>query len=123
MSTVLAQMPGQTVTIIQQILNADGYRQDGYIVPGYSGPNGEPVISRILQPGFVPATGFPATMTQLDTGLYTYNFVLPSGASAVGIYVVDLFWYNPTTLSLQQDVVLINVTAPFGVYTATVSGG
>jgi hypothetical protein len=116
MSTVLAQFPGQTVTIIQQILNTDGYRQDGYIVPGFSGPDGEPVIARIILPGLTLATGYPATMIQLDIGLYTFSFCLPQGAISVGLYAVDIYWYNPSTYILQQEIVQINVTAPFGVY-------
>lgn len=122
MSTVLAQFPGQTVTIIQQVLNSDGYREDGYILAGVSGPNGEPVIARIILPGFTLATGYPAVMTQLDTGLYAYTFTLPSGAVSVGLYTVDIYWYNPSTLALQQQVVLVNVTAPFGVYSVGVVG-
>lgn len=118
MSTVLAQMPGQNVTIIHQVLNIDGYRQDGYIVPGYSGPNGEPVIARIVLPKFTLATGYPVTMVKLDTGLYAYSFTLPQGAASVGLYVVDIYWYHPTDFALQQDYVLVNVTAPFGLYTA-----
>jgi peptidoglycan hydrolase-like protein with peptidoglycan-binding domain len=116
MPNVLSQFPGQTVTIIQQILNTDGYRQDGYVVPGFSGPDGEPVIARIILPGSTLAVGYPATMLQLDTGLYTYTFTLPHGAIAVGLYVVDLYWYDPSTYALQQRIVEVNVTAPFGVY-------
>jgi hypothetical protein len=122
MSTVLAQFPGQTVTVIQQVLNSDGYRADGYIVPGFSGPCGEPVIARIIMPGFTLATGYPAVMTQLDTGLYAFTFTLPSGAISVGLYTVDIYWYNPSTYALQQEVFLVNVTAPFGVYSIGVVG-
>lgn len=122
MSTVLAQFPGQLVTIVQQVLNADGYRQDGYILPGISGPNGEPVIARIILPGFTLAMGYPAVMNQLDTGLYAYTFTLPQGAISVGLYTVDIYWYNPTSFILQQEVVFVNVTAPFGVYSIGVVG-
>lgn len=121
MSIVLAQMPGQTVTIIHQVLNTDGYRQDGYIVPGNSGPQGEPVITRVILPGLTLANGFPVAMIKLDTGLYSYSFTLPTGAISVGIYTVDIYWYNPSTFALQQDFVLINVTAPFGMYSLGVS--
>ena len=116
MSTVLELQPGQTVTVIQQILNLDGYRQDGYVVSGVSGPNGEPVIARVITPTFTLLTGYPATMTQLDIGLYAYQFVLPTGGSSVGMYTVDIYWYHPTTYQLQQQLVLVNVTAPFGIY-------
>jgi hypothetical protein len=118
MSTVLSHMPGQTVTIVQQVFNADGYRADGYDFSG-SGPLGAPVIARIIFPGFTLALGYPVAMTKLDTGLYSFSFVLPTGAVSVGLYVVDIYWYHPTTLALQQDVVQILVTAPFGQYSIT----
>lgn len=118
MSTVLAHQPGQPVTIIQQVFNLDGYREDGYSFSG-SGPLGAPVIARIIFPGFTLASGYPQAMTKLDKGLYSYTFTLPQGAAAVGLYIVDIYWYHPTTFALQQDVVQVNVTAPFGLYSAT----
>jgi hypothetical protein len=118
MSYVLVYTPGQTATIIQQILTADGYRADGYSFAG-SGPNGFPVIARIVFPNLTLAAGYPAAMTKLDTGLYYSKFILPTGSSAVGTYLVDGYWYNPTTLKLQQMVAEVVVTAPFGQYSVT----
>lgn len=115
-TTVLSYMPGQTVTIVQQTVNSDGYRADGYSPYG----NGDPVIARIIYPNLTSATGYPIAMNKIDTGLFYYSFTLPSGAAAVGTYIVDLYWYHPTTGQLQQDVVLVLVTAPFGLYSVTV---
>jgi hypothetical protein len=115
MSTVLSHQPGQTATIVQQILNLDGYRADGYSFSGI----GAPIIARIIYPNFMLAPNFPLIMTKLDTGLYSHSFTLPSGAAAVGLYIVDIYWYHPNTLSLQQEIVQINVTAPFGLYSIT----
>lgn len=109
-------MPGQTVTIVQQVLNSDGYRADGYSPYGF----GDPVIARIVYPDLSLAVGYPAAMNKLDVGLFYYSFILPTGAAAVGTYIVDLYWYHPTTLQLQQDTVLVVVTAPFGIYSVTV---
>jgi hypothetical protein len=114
-TTVLSYTPGQTATIVQQTFNLDGYRADGYL--------GAPVIARVILPGFTLATGYPLAMTKLDTGLYASSLTLPNGAVAVGIYIVDIYWYHPTTLALQQDVQLINVTAPFGLYSTTIGPG
>ena len=121
MSNVLELQPGQTATIIQQVLNADGYRQDGYSFFG-SGPNGVPVIARIIGPGFALLPNYPVAMAKLDTGLYAYSFILPTGGTSVGLYVVDIYWYHPTTFALQQDVTLLNVTAPFGIYSVIPTG-
>ena len=120
MTIVLSQMPGQVVTIVHQILNADGYRVDGYS-PSGSGLDTAPVIARVVLPNFTLASNFPVQMIKLDAGLYSYNIQIPHGAISVGLYIVDIYWYHPDTFSLQQDVVLINITAPFGIYNATVN--
>jgi len=115
-TTVLSYMPGQTATIVQQTFNSDGYRADGYSPYGF----GDPVISRIIFPDQTFATGYPVPMNKLDVGLFNYSFKLPVGAAAVGTYIVDIYWYHPTTGQLQQDIVLVLVTAPFGLYGVTV---
>ena len=119
MSNVLSYFPGQKVTIIQQVLNSDGYRQDGYSFD-MAGPFGAPVIARIIFPDFSLAIGYPADMIKLDTGLYSFSFTLPSGGISIGLYIIDIYWYHPTTLQLQQDIAQVVVTAPFGVYGVTV---
>lgn len=119
MPNILSYTPGQRVALIQQVLNIDGYRQDGYSFT-YSGPLGAPVIARIILPNFTLSDGYPVAMTKLDTGLYVYAFTLPAGAHAVGTYIVDIYWYHPTTHQLQQDFIQLTVTAPYGIYSATV---
>lgn len=114
MSNILSYFPGQKVTVIHQVFNLDGYRSDGYLTDGYSAP----IIARIVFPDFSLAVGYPQAMTKLDTGLYSFSFTLPIGAVSIGLYFVDIYWYHPNTLSLQQDIVQVVVTAPFGTYTA-----
>jgi hypothetical protein len=103
----------------------DGYEDDGYIIDGYVVDGyGAPIIARIIRPDFslfVIDPPCPVAMTYVDTGLYTFSFVLPTGAAAVGTYIVDIFWYHPTTLCLQQDYIQVVVNAPYGIYSA-VSG-
>lgn len=108
MSTILSCGPGQTVTIIQQTFNTDGYRADGYL--------GAPVIARVVNPDFSLAANYPVAMNKLDTGLYAFSFVLPTGAISVGLYLVDIYWYHPTTFILQQSLQQVNVSAPYGLY-------
>jgi hypothetical protein len=108
MSTVLSYSPGQVATLVQQVLNLDGYRADGYAGP--------PIIARIVFPNLTLASGYPVAMTKLDTGLYNYSFRLPTGGASVGTYIVDIYWYHPNTLQLQQNFIQINVTSPYGVY-------
>ena len=118
MSYVLVYSPGQSVTVLQQVLNSDGYRADGYAFAG-SGPLGAPVTSRIAFPNFTLAAGYPAAMIKLDTGLYYWSFTLPTGAAAIGTYIVDGYWYHPTTLALQQDFTQVIVTSPYGQFSVT----
>lgn len=117
-SNVLSYTPGQIVTIVQQVFNSDGYRSDGYNWAN-SGPLGAPVISKIIFPNFTLATAYPAVMVKLDTGLYSFSFTLPIGAVAIGTYIVDGYWYHPSTFKLQQDITQVVVTAPFGLYGAS----
>lgn len=106
MPTVLNYTPGQQVTVFQEIIDATGARTDD----GYT-----PVVTRIIVPGFTLATGtYPIAMNRLDTGLYYYQFNLPSGASAVGSYLVDIVFLNPVTNVLNNNTYQIVVTAPFG---------
>lgn len=119
MSNILQYSPGQTVTIIQQVFNSDGYRADGYSF-SQSGLDGAPVIARIVFPSLTLASGYPIIMNKLDTGLYIFSFILPKGASSIGTYMIDVYWYHPTTLQLQQDIYQVIVIAPFGIYSASV---
>jgi hypothetical protein len=108
MSTVLTYSPGQTATIFWQVTNIDGYRVDGY--------GGPPTIARVIIPNLTQATGYPIVMTRLDVGLFIYSFPLPIGAISVGSYLVDIQWFNPDTLQLQEDFVQIVVNSPYGTY-------
>jgi len=107
-NTVLTYSPGQVATVFWQILNLDGYRVDGY--------GGAPVITRVVLPNLTVAAGYPVSMNRFDVGLYVYSFTLPTGAASVGSYLVDIQWYNPDTLQLQEDFVQIVVNSPYGVY-------
>ena len=108
MSTVLSYSPGQLATIAWQVINSEGFRVDGY--------GGAPIIARVILPNLSVLTGFPVAMTALDVGFYNYSFLLPTGATSVGTYLVDIYWYDPDTLQLQQDFIQINVTSPYGIY-------
>ena len=120
---ILQYSPGQTVTIVLEALNADGYRSDGYytsITPdGYSVVDGYytlPIVDRILLPSLVPATGYPQKMAYIDYGLYSFNFTLPTGSTAVGSYIVDVKYVNPVTSQWASVVYQIVCIAPYGQY-------
>jgi hypothetical protein len=118
MTTVLNYSPGQQATIVFQVL--DGYGQRTDADDGYDmGPGFPPQITRIIFPNLSLAAGYPQYMTRLDVGLFIGQFTLPTNASSVGTYIVDILYYNPTTFLYANDLVLVNSQAPFGQYTAS----
>lgn len=115
MVSFLHYTPGQEVTISLEILNADGYRVDGY-VDGYA-----PAVNRIFKPNLSLITDGYGPMTKIDTGLYRYKFTLPTGSVAVGSYLVDVSYKSSVTLQLKQQLYQVIVTAPFGQYSLITS--
>lgn len=109
MLQTLSYFPGQTATVFLETLDGYGQRADGYPPP---------TITRIVFPDLTLAEGYPVEMTKLDVGLYYYQFVLPTGAIAVGSYFVDIEYTNPTTFYTNTAPYQIMVNAPFGNYTA-----
>lgn len=110
MIQTLAYFPGQTATVFLETLDGYGQRADGYAIP---------VITRLIFPDLTLATGYPVAMTQLDVGLYYYQFILPCGAASVGSYLVDISYANPTTSYPNTALYQIAVNAPFGNYGTT----
>ncbi len=116
MLQTLSYFPGQTATIFLETLDGYGQRinSDGYI-DGYAGP----IITRLVFPDLTLADNYPAPMTQLDIGLYYYQFVLPTGAISVGSYLVDIAYINAVTSYTNTALYQIAVNAPFGNYGIT----
>jgi hypothetical protein len=110
MSFILQQSPGQTVTVVFETLDGYGSRADGYSIP---------VISRIIFPNLSLASGYPKSMNRIDVGLFNFSFTLPSLATAVGSYIVDVSYQNPDTGLPEQTFFQVVVTAPFGQYSIT----
>lgn len=117
MIPVLSYSPGQTATIFLEV--TDGYsnvRVDSTTTP---------VVNRIFMPDLTLMDGYVQDMTRIDTGLYTFQFVLPTGASAVGSYLVDVIYNSPFTAGgnsgddINYAAYQIIVNAPFGNYGLT----
>ena len=82
---VLQYNPGATVTVIFQTLGTDGYREDGYHLP---------FVARVILPDLTESTLYPLPMVRIDTGLYYHKFQLPTQASSIGSYIVDITYYD-----------------------------
>ncbi|HEY5268636.1 MAG TPA: hypothetical protein VII94_05965 [Candidatus Saccharimonadales bacterium] len=113
MLLTLSYAPGQVATVFLETLDEYGQRADGYTIP---------VVTKIVYPDFSLAAGYPTNMTQLDVGLYYYQFVLPIGAISVGSYLVDISYTNPSTFYTNTELYQIIVTAPYGNYGITSVG-
>lgn len=85
MAAVLQYTPGSQVSIILQILDTTGQREDGYSTP---------IINRVILPDLSESSLYPLDMIRISTGLYYHRFTLPSGSVAVGTYIVDISYTN-----------------------------
>jgi hypothetical protein len=113
----LSYFPGMVATIFLETLDGYGQRtNDGY--DGYT----TPVVTRIILPSGTLAVGYPQPMVQLDTGLYNFQFTLPTGAISIGSYLVDVAYINYLGYVNYQTYQII-VTAPFGTYSVGLPTG
>ena len=114
--------PGQHVRLYQEVLDGYGVRtNDGY--NGQDGCDGYdgylPIVTRVILPDLNMACGYPQFMTQLDVGLYTFEFCLPRGAEGVGTYFIDISYVDPVsgyTLINSYQVICL---APYGNFGTT----
>ena len=111
MSQVLQFFPGQTVKIFLETKDGYGTRTDAAALP---------IVDRIILPGLTLAADYPQDMTLLDTGLYYFQFTLPSGSAAVGSYLVDVSYINPANDAINSETYHVIVSAPFGNYSVSV---
>jgi hypothetical protein len=130
MTTVLNYTPGQQATIYFQLVDANGVRtNDGYVPvvvqiitphPCHA-PQCEPHFPRHHHHPYPCRTlTFPINMTIIDTGLYYFQYNIPSGAEAVGSYLIDVA-YLAADGYINNEVYQLVVTAPFGNFGLTPS--
>jgi hypothetical protein len=110
MAQILSYFPGQTVVVFLETKDATGVRTDCASLP---------IVNRILFPGFTLADYLPQDMINLDTGLYYYEFTLPTGSTSIGNYLVDVSYINPVTSAVNTETYQIIVTAPYGNFSIT----
>lgn len=101
--------PGQPINIILVIRDSNGARLNLIALPQ---------VSKILLPNLSTATNFPANMTNIDVGIYSYKFAVAAGATAVGTYLVYVTYIDPVSSISKEDIYQVIVTAPFGNYSA-----
>jgi len=106
---ILSYFPGQKVTIFLEITDGYGVRADSVIIP---------TVDRIIFPELTLATGYPQVMTHLDTGLYYYQFTLPTGAASVGSYLIDVSFTNYQGI-VNTHGYQVTVSAPYGNFSVT----
>ena len=94
--------PGQTVRLVVQTVDVDGYRADGYV----------PEVVSVYFPDLSLAKGYPTPMVRINTGLYIHGLVIPGSASAIGTFIVNIFYMEAGRA--QWEVFTIQVARPFG---------
>ena len=105
MTQVFYHSPGQSVTIVLETLAVTGGREDSPALP---------IVDRIILPTLTLAANYPQSMIKIDTGLYYYKFILPTGSTAVGTYIVDVSYIDPTISVLKSIAFQVVVTATAG---------
>jgi len=98
--------PGQVITLPMQSLDGYGARVDGYV----------PQIMSIFLPSSSFASGYPVFMTRIDTGFYISRITIPTGASALGSYIVSILYDDPADPDNHEiwKIFQINCSLPFG---------
>lgn len=97
--------PGQTITVVIQVVDFDGVLQDGYQAP---------TVDFVEMPSGGFAAGYPMSMTEITLGIWQQQIIIPSGKNGVGSYVVSCSWPHPDTDLLQNEIFIVNVALPFG---------
>ena len=110
MTEVLQYFPGMQASVFLEVLDGYGGRADSSTTP---------MVDRVILPGYTLANGYPQSMNRLDVGLYTFQFILPSGAVSIGSYLVDVSYTNPDDFLTNYQIYQIIVTAPFGNFGVT----
>ena len=110
MTQVLFYFPGQKCSIVLDVRDGYNIRVD---------PISSPYISRVVDPNFNFIDGYHIDMTHIDTGLYVGKFTLPTGAAAVGSYLVDVTYISPITHLSTIEMYNVIVNAPYGNYSVT----
>ena len=103
--------PGQQVNIFLEIKDGYGSRVDALSLP---------FVSKVIFPGLTLAAEYPQDMVPVETGLYYYQFILPTGAASVGSYLVDVSYIHPETGVINSQLYQILVSAPFGNFSVSV---
>ena len=111
---ILNYTPGALATIFLEI--NDGYESTR--IDAFS----DPIVTNILLPNLTNDgyDGYQIAMTHIDAGLYVFQYQIPSGASAVGSYLIDISYIHPTTFVIKKQAFQLVVSAPFGIYSMTV---
>lgn len=105
MTQVFYHSPGQSVTVVLETLSVTGSREDSPSLP---------TVDRIILPSLTLAANYPQSMIRIDTGLYYYKFILPSGSSAIGTYIIDVSYVDPAISVLKSVAYQVVVTAAAG---------
>ena len=93
MSEIIYAYPKQTINLVFEVLNSSQERTDAPSLP---------IILNVYKPDLTLFTGYPLVMTNIDIGLYSFNIILPMGPAAIGTYIANIIWTDPSSLKQKQ---------------------
>jgi hypothetical protein len=113
MEQILNYFPGRTATVWLEIFDGYGSLADPPAIPN---------VTKVIFPGFTMASGYPLPMTRLDVGLYYANFLIPTGGTAIGSYLIDTAYIGPVDGYVHNEIFQLVVQAPYGNYNTMLVG-
>lgn len=114
MNDIIYATPKQVLTLFFEVFNSTQQRADS--------PS-DPLITSIYNPNFDLLDGYPAAMTNINVGLYSFTMTMPTGPTAVGTYIISIIWKDPDTSDQKQTHYQIICKSPpnaAGEYIATI---
>jgi hypothetical protein len=133
---------GQTVSLIIQSLDVNGYVSDltdyrnwldgygywqdgyyseipdGYYPDGYFDGYYLPVVDKVIFPDLTESELYPLPLIRIDTGLYIYSLQIPRGVPSIGSYIVYISYFNNMGNYILETY-SVNAARPFGISSVT----
>ena len=111
MHQILTYSPGQKVTATFETFDATGVRAD---------VQASPIVRAIYFPNGSLGSTSAVVVSKVFNGVYRLTFTLPLGAIAVGNFLLDVMYVDPSDgVTVKYILIEIQVSAPLGNFTVS----